>query len=62
MMSQAEVWLELFTDNFSTAADHLAKAGVVRCDVIEPLGEGFRGGWIANPANIVHMLREPDAW
>jgi hypothetical protein len=62
MLSQAEVWLELFTDNSSEALEHLAKAGVVRCDAIEPLEEGFRGGWIMNPANIVHMVREPDAW
>ncbi|QKD01321.1 glyoxalase/bleomycin resistance/dioxygenase family protein [Mesorhizobium loti] len=62
MLSQAEVWLELFTDDFSKAAAHFAKTGVVRCDAIEPLGEGFRGGWIANPASIIHMLREPDAW
>ncbi len=61
-MSQAEVWLELFTDRFEDAADHLARARVVRCDAIEPLGEGFRGGWIMSPANIVHMVREPDAW
>lgn len=62
MLSQAEVWLELFTDSFPTAAARFAEAGVVRCDAIEPLGEGFRGGWITNPANIVHMVREPDAW
>jgi hypothetical protein len=62
MMSQAEVWLELFTDDFPGAADHLAKAGVVRCDGIEPLDDSFREGWIANPANIIHMVREPDAW
>jgi hypothetical protein len=61
-LSQAEVWLELFTDDFDAAAGHLAGAGVVRCDPIEPLPQGFRGGWIMNPANIVHMLREPDAW
>lgn len=61
-MSQAEVWLELFTDRFEDAAAHLAKAGVVRCDAIEPLPEGFRGGWISAPAGIVHMVREPDAW
>jgi hypothetical protein len=34
----------------------------VRCDAVEDLGEGFRGGWIMNPANIVHMVRTPDAW
>ncbi|MBZ9848468.1 hypothetical protein LB565_10790 [Mesorhizobium sp. CA14] len=62
MMSQAEVRLELFTPDFKSAASHLAKAGVVRCDAIESLGEGFRGGWITNPANIIHLVREPDAW
>jgi hypothetical protein len=36
--------------------------GVVRCDQIEPLPDDFRGGWITNPASIVHMVREPDAW
>ena len=61
-LSQAEVWLELFTNNFKTAADHLSRNGVVRCDAIEPLPEGFKGGWILNPASIVHMVREPDAW
>lgn len=61
-MSQAEVWLELFTPDSSGALKRLADAGVVRCDPIEPLGDGFRGGWIMNPANVVHMVREPDAW
>ncbi len=62
MLSQAEVWLELFTPDFTRTADHLAGADIVRCDAIEPLCEGFRGGWITNPANIIHMVREPDAW
>jgi hypothetical protein len=61
-LSQAEVWLELFTDDFDRAAASLAAAGVDRCDAVEPLGEDFRGGWILNPASIVHLLREPDAW
>jgi hypothetical protein len=61
-LSQAEIWLELFTDDFPQAAEHLAAAGVVRCDPIEQLPEGFRGGWISSPASIVHMVREPDAW
>jgi catechol 2,3-dioxygenase-like lactoylglutathione lyase family enzyme len=61
-MSQAEVWLELFTRDFDAAAEQLAKAGVVRCDAIELLPDGFRGGWFMGPASIVHMVREPDAW
>lgn len=61
-LSQAEVWLELFTDDHEAALTHLDKNGVTRCDPIEPLEKGFRGGWIMNPANIVHMVREEDAW
>jgi len=60
--SQAEVWLELFTPNFPKAAEQLTADGVMRNDAIEDLGEGFRGGWFFNPAGIVHMVREPDAW
>lgn len=61
-LSQAEVWLELFTDDHKAALGRLEAAGVTRCDAVEPLGDGFRGGWIMNPASIVHMVREPDAW
>ncbi|MBN8953443.1 MULTISPECIES: glyoxalase/bleomycin resistance/dioxygenase family protein [unclassified Rhizobium] len=61
-LSQAEIWLELFTERFDQAAERLEKAGVVRCDAIEPLPEGFKGGWITSPANIIHMVREPNAW
>jgi hypothetical protein len=60
--SQAEVWLELFTSDHRAALGHLERNGVMRCDAIEDLGEGFRGGWIMNPASIVHMVRESDAW
>ncbi|WP_274626892.1 hypothetical protein [Arvimicrobium flavum] len=62
MQSQAEVWLELFTDDHEGALADLESAGVVRCDAIETLPEGFKGGWISNPAGIVHMVRTPDAW
>jgi catechol 2,3-dioxygenase-like lactoylglutathione lyase family enzyme len=61
-LSQAEVWLELFTPDFKQAEKHIADSGVVRCDAVEPLPEGFRGGWVMSPCNIVHMLREPEAW
>lgn len=55
-MSQAEIWLELTTDDPDAAAAHLAAAGVVRCDTIEPLPEGFGGFWISSPAAIVHLV------
>jgi hypothetical protein len=60
--TQAEVWLELFTPEFGPTAERLVAAGVVRNDAIEDLGEGFRGGWFINPAGVVHLVREPDAW
>lgn len=59
-MSQAELWLELAARDIPDAAKHLSKAGVVRCDEIEPLPEGYEGFWIASPASIIHMVAKPD--
>jgi catechol 2,3-dioxygenase-like lactoylglutathione lyase family enzyme len=62
-MSQAEIWLEIVTDDPEAAAAHFAGEGVVRCDDIEPLPEGHRGFWIMDPASIVlHLDRRGDAW
>ncbi len=61
-LTQAEVWLELFTPDHEDAAQHLAMHHTVRCDTVEPLGPDFKGFWIMNPANIVHMVRRADAW
>jgi catechol 2,3-dioxygenase-like lactoylglutathione lyase family enzyme len=55
-MSQAELWLEVVTDDTKAAAEHLAAAGIVRCDEIEDLGENFDGFWISNPAAIIHLV------
>jgi hypothetical protein len=57
-MSQAELWLEFMTPDFDRAAEYLEKAGVPRCDPIEPLPPNLRGGWILNPTGIVHLVRE----
>ncbi|SCB59397.1 hypothetical protein GA0061105_10783 [Rhizobium aethiopicum] len=57
-MSQAELWLEFMTPDFNRAAAHLARADVPRCDPIERLPSDVRGGWILNPAGIVHLVRE----
>ena len=57
-VSQAEIWLEVVTDDLERAARVLAAPGVVRCDAIEPLPEGFQGFWIMNPASIVHLVRK----
>lgn len=55
-MSQAETWLEVVTDDIALATEQLKDAGVVRCDDIEPLPEGFQGFWISSPASIIHLV------
>ena len=55
-MSQAELWLEIETPDTEEAAAYLAEAGVVRCDEVEQLPEGFDGLWISSPSNIIHLV------
>jgi hypothetical protein len=57
-LSQAEVWLEVVTDDLAAAETALEDWGVVRCDEIEPLPDGFHGFWIANPASIIHLVAQ----
>ncbi|WP_346623567.1 hypothetical protein [Blastococcus montanus] len=59
-VSQAELWLQVTTADTAAAADHLATAGVARCDEIEPL-DGDSAFWISSPAAVVHLVSEPDA-
>ncbi|MGI8739970.1 MAG: VOC family protein [Gammaproteobacteria bacterium] len=58
-LSQAELWLEIVTDDVPAASAHFKAAGVVRCDEIEPLPEGFDGFWISSPASIIHIISKP---
>jgi len=59
-MSQAELWLEVTADDPAAGAEHLAAAGVVRCDEIEPLDPGSSSFWISSPAQIVHLVGRGD--
>lgn len=62
-MSQAELWLEVVTDDKEQAARHLEQAGIVRSDEIEPLGPDFRGFWVSSPSSIIHLVDERSgAW
>lgn len=62
-VSQAELWLEVVTNDIEAASQHLAAAGVVRCDEIEPLGQGFQAFWVSSPASIVHLVcKDTQAW
>jgi catechol 2,3-dioxygenase-like lactoylglutathione lyase family enzyme len=58
-MSQAELWLEIVTDDTSEAAKMFAAANVIRCDEIEDLG-GLDGYWISSPAAIIHLVDAKD--
>ena len=58
-LSQAEVWLELITDDIEQASAWLARNHCVRRDEIEPLPDGFRGFWVSSPANIIHLVTVP---
>jgi hypothetical protein len=55
-ISQAEIWLELQTDNVTAAAEYLDQKEIIRCDKIESLPQGFEGFWITSPANIIHLV------
>ena len=55
-LSQAEIWLEIQTDDIDAAAAHLEKANIVRREEIEPLPDDFNGFWISSPADIIHLV------
>ncbi|MBV7262507.1 hypothetical protein L6J37_05900 [Photobacterium sp. WH77] len=59
-ISQAEIWLEIVTDDIAAAAEHLASHKIARCDEIEPLPEGFAAFWVASPSNIIHLVSQSD--
>jgi catechol 2,3-dioxygenase-like lactoylglutathione lyase family enzyme len=62
-ISQAETWLEVVTNDIAAAANHLAAAGVVRCDEIEPLPQGFQAFWVSSPASIIHLVcKDSESW
>lgn len=55
-LSQAEVWLEIQSDDADAASTWLAEQGCTRCDGIEALPEDFKGFWVSSPANIIHLF------
>jgi hypothetical protein len=55
-ISQAEIWLEIITNDLKAAENYFKSKKIVRCDDIEPLPKGFRGFWISAPNNIIHLV------
>lgn len=55
-LSQAEIWLEVVTNDIQGASEHLDVSNIVRCDEIEKLPDGFDAFWISSPASIIHLV------
>ncbi len=50
-LSQAEIWLEIITDDIEQAVQYFENYKVVRKDEIETLPDDFKGLWISSPSN-----------
>jgi predicted enzyme related to lactoylglutathione lyase len=57
-ISQAEIWLEIKTDDIEQASNYFEEHEVVRRDEIEPLPGEFKGFWVSSPSNIIHLIHE----
>lgn len=55
-LSQAEIWLEVLTDDLGLAANRFKDKNVIRRDEIEKLPEDFEGFWISNTAGVIHLV------
>jgi hypothetical protein len=56
LFSQAEIWLEVITEDVEAVADYLDSRGTVRREESETLPEGFNGFWISDPADGIHLV------
>jgi len=57
-ISQAEIWIEIETDNIKEAEAYLKAMNCAKRDEIEPLPDDFKGSWISNPSNIIHLVSQ----
>ncbi|MBX2835693.1 MAG: hypothetical protein KTR35_02485 [Gammaproteobacteria bacterium] len=57
-ISQAEVWLEIETDNAVEAKKYLEQQGCAIRNEIEPLPSSFHGFWLSSPSNTIHLVSE----
>lgn len=57
-ISQAEIWLEINTDDIEAASAYLKGRGCVTRNEIEPLPDDLKGFWVSSPANIIHLVAE----
>jgi predicted enzyme related to lactoylglutathione lyase len=60
-ISQAEIWLEILTDDIDRASEYFKDQGCARRDEIEPLPEGLKAFWLSSPSNIIHLVKATGA-
>lgn len=54
-LSQAEIWLEIITDDIEQAVQYFENYKVVKKDEIEHLPDDFKGFWISSPSKITDV-------
>ncbi|MBT8143340.1 MAG: hypothetical protein KJO55_01490 [Gammaproteobacteria bacterium] len=59
-LSKSEIWLELETENTSTAAEYFAKQGVARRDGVEAIPADVDGFWVCDPASNILLIHAND--
>jgi hypothetical protein len=60
-ISQAEIWLEVLTDDLDKASAYLHDKHCNRRDEIEPLPDNVKGFWISSSCNIIHLINQADS-
>jgi hypothetical protein len=61
-ISQAEIWLEVITDELDMAAEYLHDKHCNRTDEIEPLPDNVKGFLASSPSSIIHLINQADPW
>lgn len=57
-ISQAEIWLEIETDNAFEAKKYLEDQGCTIRNEVEPLPSDVNGFWLSSPSNTIHLVNE----
>ena len=55
-LAQAEIWLEVTTDDAGMAERHLSESGIDRCNYPGKIQPDFEGFWVTSPTGNVHLV------
>jgi catechol 2,3-dioxygenase-like lactoylglutathione lyase family enzyme len=55
-LAQAEIWLEVTTDDAKGAERHLTESGINRCNYPGTIRPDFGGFWVMSPTGNVHLV------